>query len=76
MAVGYVGKLQTRSGSDTVIVLVETVVTRVKGPIWVGEIKSPTNTNDVQSEAVVMTPVNELYAVALTLIDVGIAPTH
>jgi hypothetical protein len=76
IAVGRVANSHTPSGSSTVIVVEDTAVTKVKGPTTEEPIKSPTITNAVAFDAVVMTPVDELNAVALMPMLFAIAPTH
>jgi hypothetical protein len=58
------------------MVVLVTPKTGVKGPMVLLLMKSPTINKEVVSEAVVITPVEELYAVAFTPILEGIAPTH
>ena len=65
MLTGKLNAPQIRSGSDTVIVVEVTANTAVNGPTGVGEIKSPTKITLVVSDAVVIAPVEGLYAVAL-----------
>ena len=76
MAVGRMNVDQTSSVSLTVIVLEETAVTREYGPMTSPPIKSPTMTKELGLAEHVITPVVELYAVALMPIDEGMAPTH
>jgi len=76
MAVGKVTPVQIPSGSYTVMVVLLTASTDVYGPVTVGPIKSPTRTVPTAVEDVVITPVVVLIAVALILIEEGMAPTH
>jgi len=64
------------SGSFTVIVVDVTAKTAENGPIMLGPMKSPTKTADVGFAEQVITPVEELYAVALMEMLLGMAPTQ
>ena len=76
MAVGKVTFDQISSGSLTVIVELDTANTVVYGPMPLQPIKSPTMTELTAEAEVVITPVEELNAVAFMLIEDGMAPTH
>jgi len=76
MAVGKEAPFQIRSGSLTVILLEVTASTTVKGYNWLNPIKSPTLITPTKDDAVVIIPVVGAYAVALTAVDLEMAPTQ